>query len=124
MKKVIAYAISILLLGLFFSGCVKLEANDLPLTTYVNKQSENNIKPSVTLQDKNRFEFFYSVESSYKAVGNYEINNEKLYLKTDDGKYQFVFAINDKSLIFIIKDSQLPPDLINICDQTVFDPIS
>lgn len=123
MKNIIAFAVSILLAGLFFTGCVMSEANDLPLTTYVNKQSENNIKPSITLKENNKFEIIYSVESSYKAVGNYEICNEKLYLKTDDGKYKFVFAVNDKSLIFIIKDSKLPPDFINVCDQTVFDPI-
>ena len=47
------------------------------------------------LEEGNRFLFTFSAESSYVGVGTYEINGDKLILRTDDGAVYFFFADGD-----------------------------
>ncbi len=115
----------VLFVGIVFAGYSFGSENaesDLPLTTYINGASNKPIQPSVTLYEENKFEFFYSVESAYKALGSYKIINGKLFLVTDDEKYRFVFTVKNHTLIFDSEKSLLPPDFANVNNQTTFAP--
>lgn len=68
--------------------------------TYTYGKSDNFIAPYVNLQKNGKFYFFYSPYSSYMCVGTYDMSNEELVLKTDDGIYTYVFKIDGENLIF------------------------
>ena len=59
--------------------------------------------------------------SSYYAIGSYEIDDGSLILKTDDGKYKYVFKIEDNTLIFNEKESSEIPSYANVPDGAVFE---
>ncbi len=99
-------------------------SNSVELSAYKYAQSNQIIKPELILKENHQFDFFYAVESSYKAGGAYEIENKKLYLKTSDGKYVFVFSIKSKTLLFVLDESILPPGFINVEDEAIFIPIN
>ena len=98
--------------------------NDIGFLTYEYAQSDQVIKPALTLEENHHFEFFYSVESSYKANGTFEIENKHLNLATTDGKYLFVFYIKNEILVFDLDISILPPDFTNVDDKASFVPVT
>lgn len=114
-------AIIAVVLFVIATTCVPRDKN-IELTTYEDIQSDAYIKPWLKLQEKSGFELFYAVESSYKAIGVYEIEGKKIFLKTSDEKYLFVFSIENKTLVFEQNDSTLPPDFINIKNKDLFVP--
>lgn len=87
---------------------------------YVMDESDEALKPNVTLEEGNKFRFSYSALSSYLAIGTYEIENNNLILKTKDGLYKYVFKIEDDSLIFDANESSELPSYANIPDGAVF----
>lgn len=88
-------------------------SNSVKLSVYTYAQSNQTIKPELTLKENKQFDFFYAVESSYKADGTYEIKNKRLYLETSDKEYVFVFSIKNETLAFDFGESILPPGFTN-----------
>ena len=123
MKKFFALVLSIaILMGL--SGCsnkTKTTEQYIPVGDYIMQESEEPGKPIVSLEDSNRFHFNYSMLSSYYAVGSYEEDGDNLILKTDDGKYKYVFKIKDNTLIFNAKESSEIPSYANVTDGAIFE---
>ena len=123
MKKLL---LSVLILPVLFcvlTGCSngsKTVNESVSIGVYVMEESEEPLKPSVSLEEGNRFTFTYSVLSSYIAVGTYEVNGDKLVLKTDDDKYKYVFRVEDGSLIFCAEESSEIPSYAYVPDGAVF----
>lgn len=68
------------------------------------------MSPSITLDEvSKRFQFTYSVLSSYIPTGYYEIKDEELILTTSDCEYEYVFDITDEGYVFNEeKSSKIP----------------
>lgn len=75
-----------------------------------NSSVESVVKPNIVLSNGgNRFQFTYSALSSYIAVGNYELTDNKLTLKTDDGNNTYVFNVKGNTFVFdASKSSEIP----------------
>lgn len=105
-------------------GCIdKSETleESIAIGDYVMEKSEEIAKPTVQLKDDNKFTFNYSALSSYMAFGSYEVDDDSnLILKTDDGEFQYVFKIKEKTLIFNSKESAEMPSYVNIPDGSIF----
>jgi beta-lactamase regulating signal transducer with metallopeptidase domain len=91
----------------------------LPLL-YTYQESKDPLKPTITLEKGNKFQFMYSVLSSYIAIGTYELDNNKLILKTDDKKYKYTFKIKGNTLIFDQKESSPIPTFAHLPNKAVF----
>lgn len=74
----------------------------------------------VVLYEDNTFLFTFSPISSYVGIGTYEINGSKLTLKTNDGKYIYVFDMIDDTLSFDAKASSQQVWFSGITDGSVF----
>lgn len=55
------------------------------------------------------FSFCYSMLSSYLPYGAYTLEDDTLTLRTDDGKYTYVFAVQDGALVFDASQSDEVP---------------
>ena len=71
-------------------------ANATLIRTCVFEDSKEIIKPSISLYDNGMFQFTFSAYSSYIGVGNYTIENNRMTLNTDDGKFTYVFDMVKK----------------------------
>lgn len=115
MKKLI----SLLLLMLFFlaacSGVERLSPGD-----YIYSGSSDPLYPILSIERGNKFNFTYSVLSSYIAYGKYELSGDKLLLKTADGKNEYRFRVDGDTLIFNAEDSSKLPDYADVPDGAVF----
>ena len=103
------------------SNNAKIADQDIPIGTYIMEESEDFMKPIIKLEGNNKFTFNYSLLSSYFAFGSYvedELGN--LILKTDDGKFQYVFKIKDKTLIFNASESAEIQPYANVPDGAIF----
>ena len=67
---------------------------------YCMRSSEEIIKPGFALFEDGTFSMTFSVVSSYIGIGTYEMTEDKLTLRTDDGKFVYVFDIVDDKMIF------------------------
>jgi len=126
MKKLLFLMVLLLVLAWVLVGCSgspKTVHQYIPSGNYIMQESEEPSKPTVSLEDGNRFTFTYSLLSSYYAVGSYEIDDGNLILKTDDGEYKYVFKIKDNTLIFNAKESSEIPSYANVPDGAVFEEI-
>ncbi len=106
-KSYIAKYLLLILISLLV-GCSNDNKNTeqyLPIGNYIMEESEEIIKPIVSLEDGNKFTFNYSVFSSYYNHGSYEEEGSNLILETDDGMFKYVFKIKDDTLIFNEKES-------------------
>lgn len=78
------------------------------------KQSDELLfLPKLTLYtDQKTFSFSYDLLSSYLARGTYERSGNELRMDTDDGKYQYVFIVQDNgNLRFCQEDSSEIPQI-------------
>ena len=121
MKKIFTLVLSVaLIIGV--SGCSNnVKTEPIPVGTYEMNKSEEALKPSVLLEEDNKFTFNYSVLSSYIAVGSYEEDGDDLILKTDDNEFEYVFKIKGKTLIFNEKGSSEMPSFANVKDGSIFE---
>lgn len=63
---------------------------------YLLKDGQEGFVPQIVLNESDHtFQFSYDVMSSYLAVGTYTKDHGQLELKTDDGKYYYIFDIAD-----------------------------
>jgi hypothetical protein len=123
MKKLLFIKFILLVLTCVLLGCsnnLKATEQYISIRDYVMQESEEPVKPTVSLEDSNKFTFTYSVLSSYIAIGTYEVDNDNLVLKTDDGKYEYVFKIKDGNLIFSATESSEIPSFASVPDGAVF----
>lgn len=108
-----SFAFGILVLG--------AKEESIAIGDYIMEKSEEVAKPTVQLKEDNKFIFNYSVLSSYIAIGSYDVDDDSnLILKTDDGKFQYVFKIKGKTLIFNLEESAEMPSYVNIPDGSIF----
>jgi len=104
-------------------GCsnnLKTTEQYIPVGTYVMQESEEPVKPNVSLKDSNKFTFIYSVLSSYIPMGSYVEEDGNLILKTDGGEFKYVFKVKDSTLIFNAKESSGIPSFANVPDGAIF----
>lgn len=120
MRKVICLLLSCIVIVGVFVGCNSTSDADLPIRSYIFEASEDIVKPAVTLQKDSVFSFTYSVLSSYWPHGTYEINDGYLTLKTDDDQREYIFKIDNETLVFDVKQSSELPSYANIPDGSVF----
>lgn len=88
---------------------------------YVFRNSKEMMKPAVTLFDDGWFSLSFSMFSSYIGVGEYEIEDERLILRTNDGKFVYVFDMAGNKLIFDGKASSEMVWFSDIKDGSVFE---
>lgn len=81
----------------------------IPIKHYVFEESEDFMKPAVTLMEDGRFSFMFSMISSYIGIGTYEIKDDRLTLHTDDGKFVYVFDIVEDTIVF---DAEASSELV------------
>ncbi len=79
-------------------------ANAKPTHHYVFEESEEILKPSLTLFDNGMYSFTFSAISSYLGMGNYEIEDGRLTLYADE-KPVYYFDILGNDLSFDAKSS-------------------
>lgn len=122
MKKFLLIILLLQIMAFSLIGCSEKDDDSAELTEriYIMNESDEVIKPTVTLKD-NEFTFFYSALSSEITKGTYEIDGDKLILKTDNGQKQYVFKIDNDTLIFNANESSKLPDYANIPDGAVFE---
>ncbi len=123
MRKTACVLFSILILACSIVGCSNSEV--LSIGSYVFEESIDVIKPTVSLEENNKFSFTYSALSSYLPSGTYKIDNNRLILNTEDTigniKIEYVFEINNGTLVFNAEQStKIPPSLANVPDGAVF----
>ena len=103
MKKYCVFVMifTIILMLVACSGNEKLEIKN---GSYNLVAQDNDIGANIVI-DGATFSFSYDLTSSYLPYGKYEIKNDILILKTDDGKYSYKFTIENDDLIFIESSS-------------------
>ncbi len=76
----------------------------------------------IRLGDNGRFQFNYSMLSSYIGIGNYTLDDKKLIMKTDDGMNTYTFDVDGEKLIFNADESSKLPTY-KLGDGTEFEPV-
>ena len=123
MKKLLYILIITMFFVFSLSGCDKASDKnaELLLKSYEYEKSGEPLKPNVTLDEDNKFSFCYSFLSSYLPVGTYEIENGNLILIPDDDlNNQYIFEIEDETLIFNAEKSSELPDFAGVPNGAVF----
>lgn len=67
---------------------------------YMDSWNETMAPHIVLFEKENSFEFFISSLSSYIPRGSYEIEEDRLILRTDDGKNVYTFRIEEHGVTF------------------------
>ena len=100
MKRYIAalLAAALLLAG---SACsVKPQDEALPLRVYAYRESDDTVPPRITIEEDGRFQFSFSVISSYIGTGTYVQDGDLLVLHTDDEQNTIMhFSLADDGLV-------------------------
>ncbi len=103
----------LMLFGLWACSAKKeLERAGLQTGVYVLESSEEELLPSVTLEEDGGFSFMYSLLSSYIPRGSYEVKKDRLVLTADregSEKELYVFEIKEGKLIFLGQESAALP---------------
>lgn len=96
-----------------------------PYKKYVYSDSENELtQPRIILFEQDHsFQFLYSLLSSYLNWGYYEIKDDNLILRTDDGKYIYSFKIEESGLIFDAENSTELPEYKYSFDEDAKAPV-
>ena len=96
-----------------------------PYKKYVYSDSENELtQPRIILFEQDHsFQFLYSLLSSYLNWGYYEIKDDNLILRTDDGKYIYSFKIEENGLIFDAENSTELPEYKYYFDEDAEAPV-
>lgn len=75
------------------------------MIVYVFDESEDVMKPCVALRENGQFSFTFSAISSYIGVGEYEMTDDRLILRTDDGQFVYTFDIAGDTIVFDAENS-------------------
>lgn len=93
---------------------IKMRNSSDGSVSYVYLNPSHSDSATLTLNAKeNKFVFCVSLLSSFIATGTYETKNNELYLKTDDGLYEYVFQrnVSEKGTTYVFcsdKSSNIP----------------
>ena len=69
--------------------------------TYTFGEHDNILNYSYfVLHDDGKFSFMFSLVSSYIGHGDYTLENDRLTLKTEDGKYVYCFDMVGDTMVF------------------------
>jgi len=81
---------------------IPFKSSNLPTVTYQMQNTDPDIPfaPKLTLMPDGRFNFIYSLLSSYLNYGKYEITGPEYKMVTEDGKYTFMFRKKGDKLVF------------------------
>lgn len=125
MKKLwLVLFVGILSLLITATACEKkVTIKALEQRTYVYEDSDDIIKPNVTLKADNRFQFNFSPLSSYIGFGTYSLDGNTLVLHTDDDNYRYTFKIvegKSTCLVFDAEDSSENIHFADFSDGSVF----
>jgi len=121
LNKSICRVAAVVLLLVLLVGCSGKSSTGLQIRQYLFEESADAFKPSVTLYEDNKFSFMYSALSSYIPTGSYEIDQDSLILKPDDGmSNKYVFEITDGALVFKAEESTEIPQFASVPDGAVF----
>jgi len=102
-----------LLIGLLMLMTISLSSCGVSSTRFNVQDGSYNLSvidgdtpflPCVKISEST-FTFEYDVTSSYLSVGKYEINDNRLTLRTNDEKFKYTFRIDGDSLFFIESES-------------------
>lgn len=94
----IASALIISMTACFSGKSGGMDSELLGKYDFISEESE--MTSTVVLNEDGTFVFTFSPLSDYIGSGKYTIKNDVLTLKTDDGKYHYVFKMKDGTLIF------------------------
>ena len=122
--------------GKNFSAIYKIYNPEKVLKLFESIEKNNNIKsiysdseneltqPRIILFEQDHsFQFLYSLLSSYLNWGYYEIKDDNLILRTDDGKYIYSFKIEESGLIFDAENSTELPEYKYSFDEDAKAPV-
>lgn len=106
MKRLFSILIVILIISSMTACGSQKEITSVKDGVYVLEQigADEAMLPSLTISDGNII-FSYDFLSSYLPYGTYTIEDNIMIMKTDDGKYKYVFEIDGNTLIFQKEDS-------------------
>ncbi|MBE5892738.1 MAG: hypothetical protein E7286_05080 [Lachnospiraceae bacterium] len=90
------------------------------IAAYTYKDLKGVSTPTVTLYEDGEFTFFFSVISSYFGYGSYQMEEDKLTLRTNDGRFLYTFTIVEDTLVFDGENSSEALWFSNITDGAVF----
>lgn len=81
---------------------IPFKSSNLPTVTYEMQDIDSDIPfaPKLTLLPDGRFNFIYSLLSSYLNYGKYEITGTEYNMVTGDGKHTFIFHKKGDHLVF------------------------
>ena len=101
MKKIIVSLIMVLIFSLLSACNSDGEIVTIKNGTYVLEQSNTEfvVSPYVTISDDD-ISFSYDLLSSYWPHGTYTIEEDILTMTTDDGRYKYIFRMDNDKLIF------------------------
>lgn len=94
----VASALIISMTACFSGKSGGLDTELLGKYDYIDEDSE--LSSTVVLNEDGTFVFTFSPLSSYVGNGKYTVKDDVLTLTTDDGKYHYVFKMEDGTLIF------------------------
>lgn len=73
---------------------------------YVMEATDDKPAPRIVInEDEKTFTFTYDLLSSYLNAGTYQVSDNILKATTSDGKYTYLFALQDDALQFIQEGS-------------------
>ncbi len=98
--KIKSIVLLMMIIVLFFFGYTFLKSNqELSTGKYVMLNAENEDWAWVLLSDDHQFEFNRHLATSYRPMGTYFVENDKLILKVCEQEI-YVFKIEGNRLIF------------------------
>ena len=140
MKRTTTMLIALLFCLFIFTGCdCDLSKNSNSQSTndtvdasedivieriYVYEESDDVVKPIITLLGDNKCSFTFSALSSYLGIGTYTIEDDFFVLNTDDGLYTYTFKIEGEDMDRLIFVADKSSDYIHqgqFEDGSVFD---
>lgn len=84
--------------------------NVYPYSNYIFRDSADPLNPIISLSSySDKFQFAYSAYSSYMPVGTYELTEDTLTLRTDDGENVYVFHVQENGFAFDAAQSSKIP---------------
>jgi hypothetical protein len=111
MKNKFAASILFIITGvnILLSGCAKTVYGVSEGIYVMQGTQDETPKPAITFNVEERtFSFTYDVLSSYLPCGSWDIEDEKIVAKTDDGKYTYIYEVVDNNTIRFIQKGSSP----------------
>lgn len=96
-------------------------SNAQAVRVYVFNESDEIVKPTITLFDNGMFQFNFSAFSSYIGIGEYILENNRLTLNTNDEKFTYTFDVVNDNLVFDADNSSDMLWFSDIHDGCVFE---